>query len=63
MILIEGSREATGGGEWEPNQILLQELAYVLSSTPKPKHYKKVMNAPTHHRNDPLEVMNAAEKE
>jgi hypothetical protein len=34
-------------GEWEPNQILLQESAYVLSSNPKPKPCKKVMNTPT----------------
>jgi hypothetical protein len=36
---FEGPREATrgGGGEWEPNQILLQELTYVPSSIPKSK--------------------------
>jgi hypothetical protein len=35
----EGPREATGGGggEWEPNQILLQELSYVPSLIPKAK--------------------------
>jgi hypothetical protein len=53
-----------GGGEWEPIKILMQELAYVPSSNPKPKPYKKVMNTPKkQHRNDPLKVMNAAEKE
>jgi hypothetical protein len=44
----EGPREVIGeGGEREPNQILMQELAYVPSLIPKPKHYKKVMNTPT----------------
>jgi hypothetical protein len=37
LIPIEGLREVAGGGEWEPNQILLQETAYVLSSNPKSK--------------------------
>jgi hypothetical protein len=39
LIPIEGSMEATGGGggEREPNQILLQELVYVPSSNPKAK--------------------------
>jgi hypothetical protein len=48
--VIEGLREATGvggGGEREPNQILLQELTYVPSLNPKLKHYKKVMTTPT----------------
>jgi hypothetical protein len=36
-----------GGGEREPNQLLLQELAYVPISNPKPKPYKKVINTPT----------------
>jgi hypothetical protein len=38
-IPLEGTREATrgGGGEWEPNKILLQELAYVPSSNRKAK--------------------------
>jgi hypothetical protein len=37
MSSCEGPREAAGGGEWEPNQILLQELVYVPSSNPKVK--------------------------
>jgi hypothetical protein len=38
MIPIEGLREVTGGGcEWETNQFLLQELAYVPSSKPQAK--------------------------
>jgi hypothetical protein len=40
MSWIEGPREATGGGgggKQKPNQILLQELAYVPSSIPKAK--------------------------
>jgi hypothetical protein len=34
MVVTEGPREVTGGGggEQEPNKILLQELAYVLGS-------------------------------
>jgi hypothetical protein len=47
LIPIEGPREATGGGEWEPNQILLQEPTYVKSLNPKAKNYKNVMNIPT----------------
>jgi hypothetical protein len=35
------------GGEWEPIKILMQELAYVPSSTTKPKPYNKVMNTST----------------
>jgi hypothetical protein len=35
------------GGEWEPIKILVQELAYVPSSNPKPKSCKRVMNTPT----------------
>jgi hypothetical protein len=31
----EGPWEAISGGEWEPNQILLQETVYVPSSNPK----------------------------
>jgi hypothetical protein len=36
---FKGPREMTGGGggEWEPNQILLQERTYVPSSNPKSK--------------------------
>jgi hypothetical protein len=46
---LEGPREVTrgGGGEREPNQLLLQELDYVPISNPKPKPYKKVINTPT----------------
>jgi hypothetical protein len=66
LIPFEGQREATGGGggERESNQILLQQVAYVLSSNTKAKTLQE-HNEHTnqHHRNDPLEVMNATEKE
>jgi hypothetical protein len=51
------------GGEWEPNQILLQELAYIQSSNPKAKtlqEYDEHTNQ--QNRNDPLEVTNTTEK-
>jgi hypothetical protein len=51
-------------GEWEPIKIFMQELAYVPSSNHK---YKTLQESDEHtnqqHRNDPLKVMNAAEKE
>jgi hypothetical protein len=53
-----------GGGEREPNQILLQELAYVPSSIPKAKPLQESdehMNQQC--KNDPLEVTNAVKKE
>jgi hypothetical protein len=39
---LERPREATGGGEWETNQIILQELAYVPSSNLKAKTLQEV---------------------
>jgi hypothetical protein len=54
----------TEGGEWELNQILLQESTYVPSSNPKAKTMQegdKHINQ--HLRNDHLEVTNAVEKE
>jgi hypothetical protein len=52
------------GGEWEPIKILIQELAYVPSSKPKAKTLQASDgHTNQHHRNDPLKVMNAAEKE
>jgi hypothetical protein len=33
-----GDRRERGGGEWEPYQILLQELTYVPYSNLKAKH-------------------------
>jgi hypothetical protein len=62
----EGQREATGGGggEREPNQILLQELIYVSSSIPKSKTLQEGdEHTNQQHRNGRLEVMNAAKKE
>jgi hypothetical protein len=40
-------RQPGGGGEWEPNQILLLEPAYVPSSIFKAKTLNNVMNTPT----------------
>jgi hypothetical protein len=52
------------GGEQEPNQILLQESAYVPSSIPKAKTLQEGDEHTNQwRRNDPLEVMNAANKE
>jgi hypothetical protein len=53
----------TGGGEQEPNKILLQELAYVPSSNPKSKPLQYGdEHTNQHHINDPLNVTNAAKK-
>jgi hypothetical protein len=64
-IPIEGSEKAIrGGGEWEAIKILMQELAYVPCSNPKAKTLQESdEHTNQHHRNDPLKVMNAAEKE
>jgi hypothetical protein len=65
---IEGLREVTrwegGRGEWEPNQILLQESAYVPSSNPKAKTLQE-SDEHTNQQciNHPLKVMNTSEKE
>jgi regulatory protein YycH of two-component signal transduction system YycFG len=54
----------TEGGEWELNQILLQESAYVPSSNPKAKTLQEGDEHINQHlRNDHLEVTNAVEKE
>jgi hypothetical protein len=63
--IFEGLEKATrgGGGEWEPIKILLQELGYVPSPNPKAKTLQESdEHTNQHHRNDPLKVMNAAEK-
>jgi hypothetical protein len=61
---VEGSEKATRGGEWEPIKILMQELAHVPSSNPKAKTLQESDEQPNQqHRNDPLKVINAAEKE
>jgi hypothetical protein len=53
-----------GEGEWELNQILLQELTYVPSSNPKAK---TLQEGDEHNnqkrRNDHLKVTNAVKKE
>jgi hypothetical protein len=62
----EGLEKATrgGGGEWEPIKILMQELAYVPSSNPKAKTLQESdEHTNQQHRNDPLKVINMAEKE
>jgi hypothetical protein len=52
------------GGEWEPIKILMQELAYVPSSNPKAKTLQESdEHTNQQHKNDPLKVMNAVEKE
>jgi hypothetical protein len=52
------------GGEWEPIKILMQELAYVPSSNLKAKTLQESdEHTNQQHRNDPLKVMNATEKE
>jgi hypothetical protein len=60
--MIEGGERR--GGEWEPNQIILQEPAYVPSSNPKAKTMQE-SNEHTNQqcRNDPLKVTNIAGKE
>jgi hypothetical protein len=51
-------------GEQKPNQILLQEQTYVPSSNPKAKTLQEGdEHTNQHHRNDPLEVTNATERE
>jgi hypothetical protein len=65
-MVYEGSWEETGGGggEWDLNQILLQELDYVSSSNPKAKTLQKgIEHTNQQHRNDPLKVINVVEKE
>jgi hypothetical protein len=67
FIYYEGPEKATRGGrggEWEPIKILMQELAYVPSSNPKAKTQQESdEHTKQWHRNDPLKVINAAEKE
>jgi hypothetical protein len=66
LIPIEGLEKATrggGGGEWELIKILMQELAYVPSSNPKVKTLKESDEHTNQlHKNDPLKVINVAEK-
>jgi hypothetical protein len=62
----EGPEKVTrgGGGEWEPIKILMQELTYVPSSNPKAKTFQESDEHTIQHlRNDPLKVINIAEKE
>jgi hypothetical protein len=61
---VTGGRRLEGRGEWEPNQILLYEPAYVPSSNPKAKTLEECDEHSKQERiNDPLEVMNVIEKE
>jgi hypothetical protein len=64
LTLIKGPEKATRGGEWEPIKILMQELAYVPSLNPKAKTLQESdEHTNQQHINDPLNVMNALEKE
>jgi hypothetical protein len=65
LIPIKVLEKATRGrGEWEPIKILMQELAYVPSSNPKAKTLQESdEHTNQQYRNNPLNVMNAAEKE
>jgi hypothetical protein len=59
-------RRPKGGGvvEWEPNQILLQELAYVPSSNPRAKTLQEGdEHTNQQYRNNPLKGANTEEKE
>jgi hypothetical protein len=61
---VKDQRRRPEGGEWEPIKILMQELAYDPSSNPKAKTLQESdEHTNQHHRNDPLKIMNAAEKE
>jgi hypothetical protein len=61
---LKDRRRRPKGGEWEPTKILMQELAYVPSSNPKVKTLQESdEHTNKQHRNDPLNVMNIAEKE
>jgi hypothetical protein len=63
LIPNEGPKEATGGGEREPNQILLHEPTYVSSTNPKANALQEGNEYTNQYRrNDPLKVMNAAKK-
>jgi hypothetical protein len=64
--LFEGPKKPTRGrgGEWEPIKILIQELTYVPSSNHKAKTLQESdEHTNQQHKNDPLKVMNVAEKE
>jgi hypothetical protein len=63
-VKVRGGRLGGGGGEREPNQILLQESAYVPRSNPKARTLQEGDDHTNQqHKNDILEVRNAAEKE
>jgi hypothetical protein len=61
---LKDRRRRPDGGEWEPIKILMQEHAYVPSLNPKAKTLQENdEHTNQQHINDPLKVMNAAEKE
>jgi hypothetical protein len=61
---LKDQRRRPEGGEWEPIKILMQGLAYVPSSNPKAKTLQESdEHINQQHINDPLKIMNAAEKE
>jgi hypothetical protein len=62
--MTEGGDRRGGGGEQEPNQILLEESACIPSSNPKAKTLQEGNELTNQqHRNDPLKDTNAVEKE
>jgi hypothetical protein len=65
ILDIEGPEKSTrGGGEWESIKTITQELAYVPSLNPKTKTLQESdEHTNQQHRNDPLKVINAEEKE
>jgi hypothetical protein len=59
----EPEKVIRGGAEWESIKILMQELAYIPSSNPKAKTQQESdEHTNQQHRNDPLQVVNSAEK-
>jgi hypothetical protein len=63
-VYLKDRRRQPERGEWEPIKILMQELAYVPGSNHKVKTLQESgEHTNEQHRNDPLKVMNAAEKE
>jgi hypothetical protein len=63
-VYLKDRRRRPARGEWEPIKILMQELAYVPGSNHKVKTLQESgEHTNEQHRNDPLKVMNAAEKE
>jgi ribosomal protein S4 len=63
-VYLKDWRRRPERGEWEPIKILMQELTYVPGSNHKVKTLQESdEHTNEQHRNYPLKVMNAAEKE